>query len=172
MEFQYKILEKVNEMLAVRGEAKCEEHECTAGRLFVNARQIIFFTFFDHAKGEGKFVTAHLKAVESALVAFGKNRAIIICRDVAPGMNETLNMDKQRFEVHSEPEKLLIGNLNKHILVPKHILLTPEEEKKLPYKREHLPKILSSDPIVQYNGWSSGVVKIEAKDGIVYRVIT
>ncbi len=173
MDFQNKILEKVQEMLAWRKEDPLVELEFNKaqGRLFINSTQIVYFTPFENVGSEGKFVTASYKIIEQALQKFNRNKALIVCREIAAGMNETLNMNVNRFEIHSKPENLLIGNLNKHALVPPHQLLTPAEEKELPYQLEKLPLISVKDPIIQYNGWKQGIVRIQAIDGIHYRRI-
>ena len=59
----------------------------------------------------------------------------------------------------------LVVNITKHVLVPKHILLKPEEKdqllKRYRIKPSQLPKIFITDPVAKYLGLKRGdVVKI------------
>jgi len=70
----------------------------------------------------------------------------------------------------------LIFNITKHILVPKHVLLTKDEKNKLlktlQCKLHQLPKILKTDPISKYfNALTGQVFKIYRKNEIYYRVV-
>ena len=60
----------------------------------------------------------------------------------------------------------LMYNITKHILVPKHILLTRSEKKALMKNyyvtEKHLPKILSGDPVSRY---------FNAKPGQIFQII-
>lgn len=77
--------------------------------------------------------------------------------------------------------KNMIINITKHELVPKHILLTSEEEDELLEKysttKNKLPKILKSDPVAMYYGMKSNqVCKIirkspEVGDYVYYRLV-
>ena len=77
--------------------------------------------------------------------------------------------------------KNMIINITKHELVPKHILLTSEEEDELLEKysttKNKLPKILKSDPVAMYYGMKPNqVCKIirkspEVGDYVYYRLV-
>ena len=68
-----------------------------------------------------------------------------------------------RVEVFTEGE--LVVNITKHELVPKHILLNPDQKnellKRYNIKQSQLPKIFVTDPVAKYLGLKRGeVVKI------------
>ena len=75
----------------------------------------------------------------------------------------------------------LMFNVTKHILVPKHIKLSPEEAKAVMEKyscpKKQLPKILINDPQVKYHGMKVGdvckIVRNNRENGveISYRIV-
>lgn len=72
-------------------------------------------------------------------------------------------------------------NVLKHSLVPKHVILSEEEKQKLLEKfnisSEQLPKISTSDPVVNFLGAKAGdILKIERKsptagETLYYRLV-
>jgi len=73
-------------------------------------------------------------------------------------------------------------DLTKHVLVPKHLLLTEQEKQKVIKKYgikklSQFPKILKSDPIIKILGAKEGdLIKIirnenSGKESIYYRVV-
>ena len=76
------------------------------------------------------------------------------------------NEDGKKIKIECFNEKELYIDITEHELVPKHILLTPEEKKELldelKIRENQLPKIkLKTDPVARYYGLSKGdVIKI------------
>ena len=71
-----------------------------------------------------------------------------------------------RLEVFLESE--LLVNITEHTLVPRHLILAPEDKTRLLDRyhiREHqLPKILLSDPVARYLGMRRGDVAKIVRD--------
>ena len=77
--------------------------------------------------------------------------------------------------------KNMIFNITHHQMVPKHSLLSSEEEKEILEKynttKNKLPKILRSDPIVRYYGMKQDqICKIirkspEVGESVYYRLV-
>ncbi len=56
----------------------------------------------------------------------------------------------------------LVFNITHHVLVPKHSVLTVDEENELRFNKNDLPRILKTDPVAKYYGMKSGqICKIE-----------
>lgn len=78
-------------------------------------------------------------------------------------------------------KKNMMFNITHHVYVPKHIILTPEEEKDVLEKynttRGKLPKISKNDPVAKYYGMKSDqICKIirrspEVGESIYYRLV-
>ena len=71
--------------------------------------------------------------------------------------------------------KHLIFNISKHVLVPKHILLTGEEKKDIMEKyntlEDQLPKIKITDPMAKYLGLKLGDVCKIIRQTPYYRIV-
>jgi DNA-directed RNA polymerases I, II, and III subunit RPABC1 len=94
------------------------------------------------------------------------NRAILVVQqDLSAHAKATLTHDVRDFTLEFFKESELLVNITKHILVPRHILLTTEEKaellKRYKLKDSQLPAIQRTDPVARYYGLQRGeVVKI------------
>lgn len=109
------------------------------------------------------------------------NHAIIVVKDSITHFAKQVFSEAKSLTIeHFRENELYIDKLS-HVLVPKHELLSEEEEKELfkTYKIKgiHLPKILSSDPISRYFGAKKGnIFKITrpsetSGEYIYYRIV-
>merc|ERR1711907_399440 len=107
------------------------------------------------------------------------NKAILVCaQDLTPFARSALeDVFKPKFNIEAFKEEELIVNITKHVLVPKHQVLTEEQKKNL-LKRyrgsdPQLPRIQFDDPIARYFGLKKGeVVKIERASATAGKYVT
>jgi DNA-directed RNA polymerase I, II, and III subunit RPABC1 len=92
---------------------------------------------------------------------------------------ELLNDEFKLYEVFLT--KMLMFNITHHELVPKHVVLTEEEAKKViddfDATKSQLPKLLPTDPVAKYYGMKTGTIcKIVRNsqmtgESIYYRIV-
>ncbi|KAL7276221.1 DNA-directed RNA polymerases II 24 kDa polypeptide (RNA polymerase II subunit 5) [Rhizina undulata] len=110
----------------------------------------------------------HMRAFVHTISAEKFQTGIFVCQNhpTSAAMKVTPAAAPASIEVFLEAD--LLVNITKHELVPKHILLSKEEKKKLleryRLKESQLPRIQSADPVAKYMGLKRGmVVKIVRK---------
>ena len=158
-----KIKEIQEEMIAARRFAKTgqndpEHSELDSEYLHPDGRTLkVFFILhtFSEKTVPKKLINARLRdGMDFDEIVF------VTCLDINPNTKKNLDAVRgKRIQCFTFAE--LAVNLVKHKLVRKHSKVPDSELRVLKIKREELPAILSSDPIVKYNGWRKGdVVKI------------
>ncbi|KAG4302474.1 hypothetical protein PCK1_001310 [Pneumocystis canis] len=90
---------------------------------------------------------------------------LIYQTSITPSANKIIATMAGKFTIEAFQESDLLVNITHHELVPKHIVLTPEEKKELleryRLKETQLPRIQMADPVARYYGLKRGqTVKI------------
>ncbi|CEO97159.1 RPB5 like protein [Plasmodiophora brassicae] len=134
----------------------------------------IFVFFADEAKVGVKTIRGYAETMEQEKIF----RAIVIVEaGITPFAKQVLVNLAPRLRMEQFHESELLVNITQHVLVPKHILLMPEEKKtllaKYKLKETQLPRIQTSDPIARYYGLVPGeVVKIIRPSETAGRYVT
>jgi DNA-directed RNA polymerase I, II, and III subunit RPABC1 len=112
------------------------------------------------------------------MVGQGSHHGIVIYqKSITSSGVRVINEMSGKFHLESFHEDDLLVNITKHVLVPKHHVLTLEE-KRILLERYHLkdsqlPRIQPSDPVAKYFGLKRGqVVKITRASETAGRYIT
>ncbi|XP_061182239.1 DNA-directed RNA polymerases I, II, and III subunit RPABC1 [Saccostrea cucullata] len=93
-------------------------------------------------------------------------RAIIIVQNkMTPSAKQSLTDMAPKYILEQFLEAELLINITEHMLVPEHVVMTPEEKAELlaryKLKESQLPRIQQGDPVARYFGLKRGhVVKI------------
>lgn len=108
----------------------------------------------------------------------GVQRAIVVIKNnLTPIAKQALAEVAPKYILEQFLETELLVNITEHQLVPKHILLTPDEKKvlleKYKLRETQLPRIQLTDPVARYFGLQRGhVVKIVRPSETAGRYIT
>ncbi len=126
----------------------------------------VFRTYYEY-NPDPKLNMDTIKNLVEFMKSFNKiNSGILIS---AGKLTQQAKLRIMEINTHIPVETFSIGelvvNITKHVLVPKHILLKPEEKdqllKRYRIKPSQLPKIFVTDPVAKYLGLKRGdVVKI------------
>jgi len=106
------------------------------------------------------------------------HRAIIVVQHgMTPTAKQSLGDMAPKYILEQYLEAELLINITEHMLVPEHIVMTPEEKKELldryKLKESQLPRIQQSDPVSRYFGIKRGqVVKIVRPSETAGRYVT
>lgn len=98
------------------------------------------------------------------------SRAIIVVQNgMTPSAKQALVDMAPKYSLEQFREAELMINITEHELVPKHVVMTPEEKKELlqryKLKEQQLPRIQQGDPVARYFGLKRGQV------GLYYTII-
>ena len=126
---------------------------------------------------------APIREYVEEMVSRGVRRGIVVLRNGLTSMaRQSLDDMRKHIMLEQFDEDDLINNVSKHELVPTHTLLSGAEKAALlsryHLKETQLPRILATDPVARYYGFSRGqVVRITrasdtaAGSYITYRLV-
>ena len=179
----YKVWKTLNEMMEDRGYEKNKNanmnkeefiqefsKQAKLNGVFIkidpNNPDNVFRTYYEY-NPDPKLNMDTIKNLVEFMKSFNKiNSGILIS---AGKLTQQAKLRIMEINTHIPVETFSIGelvvNITKHVLVPKHILLKPEEKdqllKRYRIKPSQLPKIYITDPVAKYLGLKRGdVVKI------------
>ena len=179
----YKVWKTLNEMMEDRGYEKNKNanmnkeefiqefsKQAKLNGVFIkidpNNPDNVFRTYYEY-NPDPKLNMDTIKNLVECMKSFNKiNSGILIS---AGKLTQQAKLRIMEINTHIPVETFSIGelvvNITKHVLVPKHILLKPEEKdqllKRYRIKPSQLPKIYITDPVAKYLGLKRGdVVKI------------
>ena len=179
----YKVWKTLNEMMEDRGYEKNKNanmnkeefiqefsKQAKLNGVFIkidpNNPDNVFRTYYEY-NPDPKLNMDTIKNLVEFMKSFNKiNSGILIS---AGKLTQQAKLRIMEINTHIPVETFSIGelvvNITKHVLVPKHILLKPEEKdqllKRYRIKPSQLPKIFVTDPVAKYLGLKRGdVVKI------------
>ena len=179
----YKVWKTLNEMMVDRGFEKSEDSNMTREEFFQKLSKTQkmngFFTKIEPNNLDSTFRTYYeyihdpklnnniiLKFVET-MRGLGRidSGIIIYSGKLTQQAKQKIEEINTQIRVETFTVGELVVNISRHELVPKHILLNPEEKnellKRYNIKQSQLPKIFTHDPVAKYLGLKRGdVVKI------------
>ena len=167
----YKVWKTLNEMMEDRGYEKNKNANMNKEEFIQEfskqAKLNGVFIKIDPYNPDPKLNMDTIKNLVEFMKSFNKiNSGILIS---AGKLTQQAKLRIMEINTHIPVETFSIGelvvNITKHVLVPKHILLKPEEKdqllKRYRIKPSQLPKIYITDPVAKYLGLKRGdVVKI------------
>ena len=133
------------------------------------------FVFFPE---EPKVGVKTIKTLAERMRAEGVARALMVVQAaMTPFAKQCLAEMAPKYIIELFQEAELLVNITKHVLVPEHRVLKPEEKKALleryRAKDAQLPRIQHSDPVARYYGMARGeVVRIVRPSETAGRYVT
>lgn len=139
-----------------------------------DAHDKLFVFFPDDPKIGVKTIQGYVMRMEEEDV----RKAIVVVRmGLTPSAKQAMRNVGPEYFMEDFLESELLINITEHELVPRHIVLGPEEKAELfnRYKlaESQLPKLLTSDPVARYYGFKRGqVIKIIRRSDTAGRYVT
>jgi DNA-directed RNA polymerase I, II, and III subunit RPABC1 len=124
-----------------------------------NPTDQIFVFFPDEVKVGVKTI----KTLAERMRNEGVTKAIMVVQqNMTPFAKQCLNEMQPKYHIEIFQEAELLVNITKHVLVPEHRILTPDEKRTLldryKVKETQLPRIQHNDPVARYYGMNRGQV--------------
>lgn len=125
----------------------------------------IYVFFPEEPKVGVKSVTSYSNRMKEDKVY---NAIVVVRKGLSPQAKQSISLVNKCFNMDVFEEAQLLVNVTKHVLVPKHELLTKDQKdellKRFKVTETRLPRILVDDPVAKYYGLKRGqVVKITRK---------
>jgi len=134
----------------------------------------IFVFFPDELKMGVKTIRRYCERMKEESVG---RSVIVVQGTMTPFAKSSLTSMLPKYVLEHFTETELLVNITEHVLVPRHILLTPDEKRQLleryNLKDTQLPRIQAADPVARYYGLKRGeVVKIIRPSETAGRYVT
>ncbi|RUS13526.1 RNA polymerase [Endogone sp. FLAS-F59071] len=116
--------------------------------------------FFPKDKSVG--VKPVKKYAERMVTQEVKSGIVVYQGTMTASANKVIQALPKNYALESFQESELLVNITQHVLVPEHVVLTPEEKRTLlqryRLKETQLPRIQTTDPVARYYGLKRGQV--------------
>lgn len=129
----------------------------------------VFFT------GDTKINIGYIKDLVYSMVEQGYPHVIVVYNGTVTVNSRAIRDIQNMYRIEFFNEKAFMYSLMSHDMVPKHVRVDPTDRHyaKVRGEMDNLPRILSSDPVVRYYGFSQGdVLRIYRNDNThAYRLV-